>query len=253
MEESPFTLFQGDCLALLGNVPDSSVDLVLADPPYGTTKYAWDSVIDVKGMWDVLKRVLKPNGVIVMWAKQPFTSMLVGSNLEMFKLSLVWNKNRASNHMQAKRRPLQIHEDILVFYNKGQPTYNPQMTKGHNPYFLPRRRSKSVCHWRTTKPFRHPEAGKAVTTRYPTSIIDIPRVEPRGRLHKTQKPVELAEWLIKTYSNPGEIVLDFCMGSGTTGVAAINTDRFFIGCELDPGHFANALTRLNRAVVHKQS
>ena len=252
MEERPYTLFKGDCLDVLRNVPDHTVDLVLADPPYGTTRYAWDSVIDVEAMWKEVKRVLKPAGVVVLWAKQPFSSVLVHSNLEMFKLSLVWNKNRASNHMQAKRRPLQIHEDLLVFYSTGSPTYNPQMTKGHDPYLLPRKRSQSVYHWHKTKPFEHVNAGKAITTRYPTSIIEVPRVSSGGRLHKTQKPVPLAEWLIRTYSNPAEIVLDFCMGSGTTGVGAINTDRFFIGCELDPKHFANALIRLDTAYTNKE-
>lgn len=248
MDVQRFTLFHGDCLEKLRVVPDGSIDLVVADPPYGTTKYAWDSVIDVDKLWDLVKRVLKPSGVVVLWAKQPFTSILVNSNLDMFKLSLVWNKQRASNHLQAKRRPLQVHEDLLVFYSVGTPTYNPQMTTGHEAYVLPRRkRSQSTYHWRPVKSWTPPNAGVEVTTRYPTSIIDVPRVSSAGRLHKTQKPVELAEWIIKTYSNPGEIVLDFCMGSGTTGVAALNTQRFFMGCELDDLHYENALARITDA------
>jgi len=247
MLKESYVLLEGDCLRILRDVPDHTVDLVLADPPYGTTGYAWDAVINVEGMWRELKRVLKPTGVIVLWGKQPFSSVLVNSNLKMFQLPLVWNKNAPSNHMQARRRPLQIHEDILVFYNTVNPTYNPQMTEGHPPYVPRRKRANSSYHWKNSKPYKPMNVGVAVTTRYPTSVIEFPRVSAKGRLHKTQKPVELAEWLIKTWSNEGDIVLDFCMGSGTTGVAAMNTKRVFFGCELDPVHFSNAEARVSAA------
>lgn len=231
-------LRQGDCLELMKDIPDGSVDLILTDPPYGTTACKWDSVINLDLMWAQLKRIIKPNGAVVMTAAQPFTSVLVTSNLQMYRYNLVWRKSIATGFLDAKRRPLRKHEDICVF-SKKQTVYNPQFTEG-DPY--------------STNP-KAPPTGiygkhKRVPTknngqRYPLSVLDFKN--ERG-LHPTQKPVSLLEYLIKTYTDEDETVLDFTMGSGSTGVACVNTGRSFIGMELDPDYFKIAQDRIIESI-----
>ena len=234
-------LMQGDCLELMKDIPDGGVDMVLTDPPYGTTACKWDTVIDLDLMWEQLKRVTKPNGAIVMTASQPFTTTLIASNMKIFKYTLVWYKNVNSNFMLAKKQPLRHHEEIVVFY-KTQPTYNPQMVKG-TPYIRKRHTAEVL----NTESFGSGMKRKDSISdiRYPKSVIEIPRDE--RQVHPTQKPVALMEYLIKTYTNEGETVLDFTMGSGTTIVAAKNLNRNAIGIELDETYFNLAKGRIENA------
>lgn len=231
-------LMQGDCLELMKTIPDGSVDMVLTDPPYGTTACKWDSVIPFEPMWAELKRIIKPNGAIVMTASQPFTTMLISSNMKMFRYCWVWEKTMASNFALAKKQPFKKHEDICVFYQK-QPTYNPQMEQG-KPY-LDKERPRSMGVTGDALPSK-----KAITntgTRYPSSVQRFSNGNNRN-FHPTQKPVALLEYLIKTYTQENETVLDFTMGSGSTGVAAKNLNRRFIGIELDENYFNIAKERI---------
>jgi DNA modification methylase len=236
-------LMQGDCLELMKDIPDVSVDMVLADPPYGTTACKWDTVIDLPAMWEHLKRIVKPNGAIVMTAAQPFTSALVMSNPKMFRYCWVWGKTMASNFALAKKQPFKKHEDICVFYQK-QPTYRPQMESGKS--YTDRRalgaRNASVG----TDAGVNRRPIQNIGTRYPSSIQRFSNGN-NGNVHPTQKPVALMEYLIKTYTNEGDTVLDFTMGSGSTGVACANTGRKFIGIELDPVYFEIARNRIEDA------
>lgn len=240
-----FNLMQGNCLERMKEIPSGSVDLILADPPYGTTACKWDSVIPLEPMWEQLKRIIKPNGAIVMTAAQPFTSLLVCSNLKMFKYDWVWKKPKGTGHLNARKQPMRDKEDVLVFYSK-QCTYNPQMSEGA-PYQhkagkdQTKTSSMSDCYGAHTNK-RYANDG----FRYPKQILKFGVVE-RGAVHPTQKPVALMEYLIKTYTNDGETVLDFAMGSGTTGVACVNTGRRFIGIELDESYFNIASKRITDA------
>ena len=237
-------LMLGDCLERMKEIESGSVDMILADPPYGTTACKWDSIIDLPLMWEQLKRIIKPNGAIVMTASQPFSSILTCSNLKMFRYSLVWEKTPATGHLNAKKMFMRAHEDILVFYKK-PPTYNPEMTHGHQ-----RKSSNNVD--RGKKQSDVYGAQKSITSysstsRYPRSVIKTSTDKQRSKLHPTQKPVALMEYLIKTYTNEGETVLDFTMGSGTTGAAAKNLNRDFIGIEMDEGYFEIAKERIEKA------
>lgn len=232
-------LMQGDCLERMKEIETCSVDLVLADPPYGTTACKWDSVIDLDLMWLQLKRIIKPGGAIVMTAAQPFTTTLISSNMKMFKYCWVWHKNRATNFPNAKRRPLTAHEDIVVFFD-GAMSYNPQKTTGHKPTNSAKGASQgTIYHGENIRDYKGGD-----TTRYPRTVIEF-NCE-RG-LHPTQKPVPLMEYLIKTYTNEGDTVIDFTMGSGTAGVAAKNLNRNFIGIEKDLVTFDNAKNRIESA------
>ena len=239
-ENELINLMQGDCLEKMKEIPDGSVDMVLADPPYGTTACNWDSVIPLEPMWEQLKRVIKPNGAIVMTASQPFTSALVCSNIAWFKYDWVWEKPSAKGHLNAKKQPMRAHESVLVFYNK-QSTYNPQMTTGHV-------RKTSTKHKDLNSEVYNPNT-KTVTydssERYPRSVQLVKQDTQKSSLHPTQKPVALMEYLIKTYTNENETVLDFTMGSGTTGVACKNLNRSFIGIELDEEYFKIAQDRIS--------
>ena len=230
-------LMQGDCLEKMKEIPDGSIDMVLTDPPYGTTACKWDSVIPLEPMWEQLKRVIKPNGAIVMTASQPFTTTLIGSNIKMFKYCWVWNKKQGGNPLNAKRQPLRITEDVVVF---NCATYRPQMRTG-------KLRKKGGIN-------KQPETTGKVDLSfssyndqyYPTTIIEIPNCSnKKDRVRPTQKPVALMEYLIKTYTDEGEKVLDFAMGSGTTGVACKNLGRSFIGIELDEEYFKVAQERIS--------
>lgn len=237
-------LFQGDCLEVMKQIPDGSVDMVLADPPYGTTACKWDSVIPFEPMWEQLKRVIKPNGAIVLCGAQPFTSALIMSNIKMFKQHLIWEKTNSVDFALSKIRHRSIHEDCILF-GSGRVTYNPQMLKG-DPYTdKPRKRTNNV-HNSTMPNLGIVNEG----TRYPRSVFKFSNGN-NGNVHPTQKPVALMEYLIKTYTNEGETALDFTMGSGTTGVSCVNTGRKFIGIELDEKYFNIAKNRINETTTNR--
>lgn len=231
-------LMKGDCLERMKEIQDGSVDMILTDPPYGTTACKWDSVIDLDLMWEQLKRIIKPNGAIVMTASQPFTSVLVGSNIKWFKESLVWVKDLPTGHLNANKMHMRKHEDVIVFCEK-RPTYNPQKW-GSKPMNSSTRKDNGSCYGKSK-----PATYGGETLRFPVSAIEINTVNNNsGKQHPTQKPIALMEYLIKTYTNEGETVLDFTMGSGTTGVAAKNLNRKFIGIEMDDNYFDIAKGRI---------
>jgi len=233
-------LILGDCLEVMRDIPDGSVDMVLADPPYGTTACKWDSVIPFEPMWDHLKRVTKRNGAIVMTASQPFTSALVMSNVKMFKYCWVWEKTQAVGHLNAWRMPMRKHEDICVF-SAGTINYRPQLedkpVKDQRP--ITTRTKKSDCYGNHRLDSHKCPPDKAM----PRSVLKI--ANQQRQVHPTQKPVALMEYLIRTYTNEGETVLDFTMGSGTTGVACKNLNRDFIGIEMDETYFNIAKARID--------
>jgi site-specific DNA-methyltransferase (adenine-specific) len=242
-------LINADCLEAMRDIPDGSVDMVLTDPPYGTTACKWDSVIPFEPMWDQLKRITKPNGAIVLTASQPFTSALIMSNVKMFKYCWVWEKTLMTDFLNARNKPLKKHEDIAVFSsgttangsNRKMP-YNSQPVKG-KPYSVTSRSDKRIGIFAAgnRKPFAVGVTSKNDGTQLARSVLQFK--SERG-LHPTQKPVALMEYLIRTYTNAGDTVLDFTFGSGTTGVAAKNLGRSFIGIELDPDYFALASKRI---------
>ena len=237
-------LFHGDCLNLIPDIPDSSVDLVLADPPYGTTACKWDSVIPLQPMWEQLKRVIKPKAAIVMTASQPFTTTLIASNMPMFKYEWIYEKTNAKGFLSAKSRPLTSHENVVVFCGGATKVYNPQ--KWQMPEHLQTKRKHMTAKtsgdvYGEIKMVRYNDDG----SRHPTSVIGFSnRSERGGNYHPTQKPVALMEYMIKTYTQEGETVLDFTMGSGTTGVACKNLSRNFIGIEKDAEYFEIASERI---------
>ena len=238
----------GCCLSVMADLPDGSIDLILTDPPYGVTSCRWDSVIPFEPLWAHYRRLLKPRGAVVLTASQPFTSMLTLSNMAWFKYSLVWEKSSAGGFLDAKFRPLKAHEDIVVFSpagcsNGSKPSmqYTPQMGIGE-PY-------RYTSMGEVGQAGSRSQVGRLKRAsdgqRYPRSVLYFPS-ESSG-LHPTQKPVPLMEYLIRTYSNEGDTVLDNCFGSCTTGLACLNTGRNFIGIEKDPGYFAIAQNRLAEA------
>lgn len=240
-------LMRGDCLELMKNIPDGSVDLVLTDPPYGITACKWDSVIPFEPMWEQLNRIIKPNGAIVLFGSEPFSSALRVSNIKHFKYDWYWQKTTPTGFLNAKKQPLRNVETISVFYSK-QPTYNPQKTYGHK-----RKISLAKHKQNCKKAEEYNDYGLASydsTERYPTQILQYKTDRQKSALHPTQKPVALLEYLIRTYTSEGETVLDFTMGSGSTGVACVNTNRRFIGIELDPGYFDIATKRISEATAN---
>ena len=232
-------LRQGDCLELMKDIPNKSIDMILCDLPYGTTQNKWDSVIPLDELWKEYKRIIKDNGVIALTSQGIFTAKLMLSNEKWFKYKLVWVKSKATNFLNAKKQPLRKHENICVFYNK-QPQYNPQMTEGE-PYDKGVRKNQLTGSYGDFNPVHVKSEGM----RYPTDVVYFKTAESEGKVyHPTQKPVSLLEYLIKTYTNERETVLDNCMGSGSTGVACINTNRNFIGMELDENYFNIAKERI---------
>jgi len=233
-------LIQGDCLEKMKDIPNKSIDMILCDPHYGTTACKWDSVIPFDKMWEQLNRTIKPNGAIVLFGSEPFSSALRMSNIKNYKYDWVWNKRKAGNIFLAKQQPMKIHENILMF-NGNKETYNPQMVK--------RDKAKKSKNYGTGEAMggtkKREDKTYTYTHKNPTSIIDISNADQKGKVHPTQKPVALMEYLIKTYTNENETVLDFTMGSGTTGVACKNLNRNFIGIELDPEYFKIAEKRIN--------
>lgn len=230
---------KGDCLDLMKEIPDGKIDLILTDPPYGTTRCKWDSVIPFEPMWEQLHRITKPNGAICLFGSEPFSSLLRVSNIKNFKYDWVWDKSQKSNFLNAKKQPLRSHEIISVFYKK-QCTYNYIKTTGHTLKTVRNiERSDSDLYNK-----QYGSNNYNSTERYPHSILKYKKDTQRESLHPTQKPVSLLEYLIKTYTNENELVLDFTMGSGSTGVACLNTGRRFIGYEKDDKYFDIACERM---------
>ena len=234
IENERYKLYQGDCLEVMDKLIESGlkVDAIITDPPYGTTQNKWDSVISLDEMWNRINKLIKSNGAIVFTSQSIFTAKLILSNEKWFKYKLVWEKSKATNFLNAKKQPLRKHEDICVFYNK-QPTYNPQMREG-KPYDKGVRKDQLTGSYGDFNPVHVKSEGK----RYPTDVVYFKTAESEGKVyHSTQKPVKLMEYLIKTYTDENDLVLDFTMGSGSTGVACMNTNRNFIGIELDEKYF----------------
>ena len=234
-------LLHGDCLELMKSIPDGSVDMVLCDLPYGiTSRNKWDNIIPLEELWQQYNRICKLNAAIILFAQMPFGSALIESNRKNFRYEWIWQKHQGSGFLNANRMPLRAHENILVFYKK-LPTYNPQKTKG-KPYKAKSGVKTSTNYGSFDGSWHTDSDGE----RFPTDVLKYPAVR---QFHPTQKPVELLEYLIKTYTNEGDIVLDNCMGSGSTCVAAINTNRHYIGFELDEGYFEIAKKRIAQKAV----
>jgi site-specific DNA-methyltransferase (adenine-specific) len=242
-------IYNEDCLEGMKRIADKSIDMILCDLPYGTTACKWDTAIPVEPLWEQYNRIIKDNGAIVLFADEPFTSQLVNSNLKQFRYKWIWNKTRGSNFQNARFMPMKCHEEICVFYKK-KPTYNPQFWFS-TPYKTAERKR--------TNQIEGLSGGSAANVctatisedgrRYPLSILTF--VRDGSRIHPTQKPVALFEYLIKTYTNEGETVLDNCIGSGTTAIACINTGRNYIGFELDAHYCEIANERIQKALAEK--
>lgn len=274
-----YKLYQGDCLKIMKDIPDKSIDMILCDLPYGTTQNKWDSVIPlndyvlfndkkiekteyymtqalnglnkkdidsewkknkIDGIWTHYNRIIKDNGAIVLFAQTPFDKFLGNSNLKMLKYEWIWEKTTATGHLNAKKMPMKAHENILVFYKK-LPIYNPQKTYGHTPVHSYTKYQDDGSNYGKTAVGI---SGGGSTERYPRSVQVFKTDKQKCALHPTQKPVSLCEFLIKTYTNENDIVLDNCMGSGSTGVACLNTNRKFIGIELDENYFNISINRI---------
>ena len=245
-------LIQGDCITEMQKIESGSVDAIITDPPYGTTACKWDSVIDFELMWEQLKRIIKPNGAIVLFGSEPFSSALRISNIKNYRYDWIWEKAIGANPLLCKKQPMKYHENISIFYKK-QPTYNPQMTKGKMRNKKPQMTGKKDDeNWGGA--MRGIKGIDNVNDLYyPRSYQYFSNASQKGKVHPTQKPVALMEYLIKTYTNEGETVLDFTMGSGSTGVAAKNLNRSFIGIEQDPNYFKIAEERINKHDLFSQT
>lgn len=235
-----FRLMMGDCLELMKDIPDGSVDMILCDLPYGTTKNKWDCVLPLDILWTQYRRVLKFSGAAVFTSSQPFTTSLINSNMKEFRYCLVWDKVGTTGFQTAKVMPLRRHEDICVFY-RAKPTYNPEMEERGKPRKKGGSKIDNGCYGdlRSLESFNN--------LYYPTSILKFSNASKSGLLHPTQKPVSLMEYMVKTYTDEGDTVLDNCMGSGTVGVACKNVGRNFIGIEKDEGYFLKAKERIENA------
>lgn len=243
-------LLNDDCLNAMPDLPEHSVDMILCDLPYEVTHNQWDTIIPFDRLWKEYKRLLKPNAVCVLFGQGLFSAKLIMSNPEMYRYSLVWDKERVTGFLNANRMPLRCHEDIMVFYEK-LPVYNPQMTQGsapsHKRGIKAENRGSINDSGKAYRNYVHLDAGPCTQSdlKFPTSIIRIPN-KVQDNLHPTQKPVELLEYLIKTYTNEGMTVLDNCMGSGSTGIACLKQNREFIGIEKDPVYFKIAEERIQK-------
>lgn len=239
-----YKLYNGDCFEIMDRLIEEGVkvDCILTDPPYGTTACKWDTVIPFDKMWERLNKLIKSNGAIVLFGNEPFTSKLICSNLKSFKYRLDWNKKIPSGMSYAKYRPMQQTEDISIFTKNGEKTiYNPQMIKRDKAIKSGGMGKSDTAFTKSYKPLK-----KTYKYKNPTTLIEFDKIR-KGSLHPTQKPTDLLEYLIKTYTNENEIVLDFTMGSGSTGVACANTNRKFIGIELDENYFNIAKQRIEEA------
>lgn len=237
-------LMFGDCLDRMGEIRDKSIDMIFCDLPYGTTQCKWDSVISFGPLWEYYNRIIKDNGVIVLFCQMPFTSELVCSNIKDFRYAWIWYKHYCRGFLNAKRQPLRTTEQIAVFYKK-QCTYNPQMRKG-------KLRQKGNSSKQRGCYGKYEPIKTVNDIYYPTDILDFAGVPNHELCHPTQKPVELCEYMIKTYTNPGDTVLDNCMGSGSIGVAAVRTGRKFIGIENDRKYFEIAKQRIKEEVENER-
>lgn len=234
-------LYNGDCIERMKSIPDGSVDMVLCDLPYGTTaRNDWDTKIPLEPLWEHLLRVTKPEGAIVMWSQMPYTAELISSMTEYFRYEWIVEKTNATGFLNANKMPLKAHENVLVFYRK-LPTYNPQKTSGHKPVNrYTKHTGAGSCYKRTKTGL----SGGGNTDRYPRDLLCFTWDTQKSKIHPTQKPVAANEYFIRTYTNPGETVLDCCMGSGSTGVAAVRAGRSFIGIELDEEYYKTAEQRI---------
>lgn len=238
----------GDCIELMQSIPDASVDMILCDLPYQVTKNSWDVIIPFDKLWEQYLRIAKPNAAICLHADGMFMADLMKSQPKLWRYNLVWDKKLISGFLNAKRMPLRRHEEICVFYRQ-LPTYNPQKVPGaitHSRGNL----DKQVANHNYGE--HHKTASDQSGMKYPTSILEFQKPHPSIAVHPTQKPVELAEWLIKTYTNPGDVVLDNCMGSGTTGVAAVSLGRRFVGFELNYDYYNLASNRIKEAAEQRK-
>lgn len=236
----------GDCLELMSNIPPASVDMILCDLPYGITKNKWDSVIPLDKLWEQYKRIAKPNAAICLFADGMFEANLMLSNPKWWRYNLVWDKVLTSGFLNANRMPLRSHEEICVFYQK-QPTYNPQKTVGEKNHS--KGRPKENANENYGEYGFVDNSDQLGNLKHPKSILTFPKPHPSVAVHPTQKSLELCQWLIRTYTNPGDVVLDNCMGSGTSCLAAKNEGRKFIGMELNESYFSIAKQRLYRPEV----
>jgi len=234
-------IYNGDCLELMPLIPDKSIDMILCDLPYGTTACKWDTIIPFEPLWEQYKRIIKDNGAIVLTASQPFTSALVMSNTKMFKYEWIWGKGRGTGFQIIKYKPLVSHENILIF-GKGTIKYNPQMREREKPRVS---KNKGTTRQMLVSNGKEYQAEKALDKKYPITEIQFSNNNQKDKLHPTQKPVALFEYLIKTYTSVGDTVLDNCAGSGTTGVACINTKRNYILIEKDPDYCKIAQDRID--------
>lgn len=235
--------FHGDCLDVLPTLPANSVDMVLCDLPYGTTRCRWDSVIPLDLLWKEYMRIVKPNGAIVLTAQTPFDKVLGCSRLDLLRYEWIWEKTHPTGHLNAKKAPMKAHENVLVFYRQ-MPTYNPIKTNGHIRKTATKRRDDTAVYGEqkfTAIPYDS-------TERYPRSVLKIASDKQRLKLHPTQKPLALMEYMVQTYSNPGDVVLDNAMGSGTTGVACAKLGRRFVGVEKDAHFYSVAVSRIRHAI-----
>jgi len=228
-----------DCINVMRDIPDKSIDMILCDLPYGTTACKWDTIIPFEPLWEQYKRIIKDNGAIVLTASQPFTSALVMSNVKMFKYDLIWDKKLATGFLNANRMPLRSHEEILVFY-KNQPTYNPQKVIGK----VNHSRGKNKCKTNNLYGYHKIADDNFTELKHPKSVLELQKEHPSKTIHPTQKPVALFEYLIKTYTNKGDLVLDNCAGSGTTGVACISLKRRFVLIEKEKKYCDIAIKKL---------
>jgi DNA modification methylase len=235
-------LYKGDCLEVMKEIPSGSIDAIITDPPYGTTACKWDSVIPFDLMWEQLNRIIKPNGAIVLFGSEPFSSALRMSNIKNYKYDWKWDKDQAGNFANAKRHPLKTYEDIMVFNSK---VYNPQMTDANPKNIRPISDGANVnitgMVQKHSKDYNTKKRYPKAILKYSTNMAECNKIH---RVHPTQKPIALMEYLIKTYTNENETVLDFTMGSGSTGVACVNTNRKFIGIEMDDNYFEIAKKRI---------
>ena len=230
-------IINGDCLEIMKEIPDNYVEMILCDLPYGMTAPKWDEHIDIQKLWNEYNRILKKNGTVALFASQPFTTKIIQSNEKEFRYCWYWLKNQGTNFFHAKRMPIRKIEEICIF---GKGKYNPQITKGHVPTNSAKGCSNGKAYHGTNK--RDYEGGK--TTRYPNNVLEFKCVDNYSRTHSAEKPVELCEYLIKTYSNEGDLILDNCMGSGTTCLGAKNLNRKFIGIEKNKEYFEIAQKRI---------
>ena len=239
---------QGDCLELMKEIPDKSIDMILCDLPYGTTQNKSDIIIPFDKLWNSYERIIKDNGAIVLFAQGVFYVDLVNSNRKLFRYDLIWDKVLTSGFLNAKRMPLRQHEQIAVFYKK-LPKYNPQFTSGKPLHSKGKTYKDKPIVNQNYGVFHATDDSRAGSTeKYPTSILKFQKPHPSISVHRTQKSVELLKWLINTYTNEGDTVLDNCMGSGSTGVACVNTNRNFIGYELNEKYFEIAEKRINECI-----